>query len=135
MEIKLVGGEQYKPWPEPLAPLAVHPYPPPHPSTRISKELNRPIPRSSQRWLSRSPDHPIQTITRSWGVPPQGSSQIGVDLSDGHPRSSQIGVGFSDLPQFGVGFRDRLPIGVGFSPALWFSVSSVVNGFGVGFSG
>ncbi len=41
-------------------------------------------------------------ITRSKGSPgprgyPPGASQIGVDLSDGHPRVSQIGVGFTHM--------------------------------------
>ena len=36
----------------------------------------------------------IRMITRSLGVYPLGSSQIGVDLSDSHPSPSQIGVGF-----------------------------------------
>jgi hypothetical protein len=40
---------------------------------------------------------------------PLGSSQIGVDFSDGHPRSSQIGVGFTHWVRIGVGFS----VGVG----------------------
>jgi hypothetical protein len=95
LEIKIVGdklggAEPIKPWPELLAVLASN-LPLPHPSTRISKELTGPIPRSSQKMAfpitgpSDSKDHPIL------GGTPQ--------------RSSQIGVGFSQLPQFGVVFR------------------------------
>jgi hypothetical protein len=94
LEIKIVGdklggAEPIKPWPELLAVLAT--LPSPHPSTRISKELNGPMPRSSPEMAfpmtgsSDSKDHPIL------GGTPQ--------------RSSQIGVGFSQLPQFGVVFR------------------------------
>jgi hypothetical protein len=35
--------------------------------------------------------------------PPSYPSQIGVELSDGHPKSFQIGVGFSDWDSIGVG--------------------------------
>jgi hypothetical protein len=44
--------------------------------------------------------------------PLPGVSQIGVGLSRGHPKSSQIGADFSDQASIGVGFS-----GVGFSPA------------------
>jgi hypothetical protein len=50
-------------------------------------------------------------ITRDVGdllpPPPPGASQIGVDLSDFIPSSSQIGVG---LRPFGVGFSGELLI-------------------------
>jgi hypothetical protein len=52
----------------------------------------------------------ILAITRLWqfwqsqATPLPGSYQVGVGLSDLHPKASQIGVGLSDLASIGVWF-------------------------------
>jgi hypothetical protein len=52
--------------------------------------------------ITRSPDH---RITRSQAPSPlPASSQVGVDLRDRHPKSSQIGVYFRSQTAIGVGF-------------------------------
>jgi hypothetical protein len=61
----------------------------------------------SQRHLGYGfSDHRISRSKRSPDPrgTPLGSSQIGVDLSDVIPRSSQIGVGFTHWVPIGVGF-------------------------------
>jgi hypothetical protein len=78
--------------------------PSPLPSTRIPKGLSDPIPRSSQiggSFMALSCRFPITRFPDLQGVPPWG-----------HPRSSQIGVDFSNSPQSGVDFSDCLSFGL-----------------------
>jgi hypothetical protein len=90
-----------------------HPNPNPNPIPNPSRQrvancevARRKIRRAStcHRERPAQPGAERSRLVKATSPPsPSYPSQIGVELSDGHPKSSQIGVGFSDWDSIGVG--------------------------------
>src|SRR5579864_1723635 len=84
--------------PDPTPCPYVHPIPPKVTQSTQESAEGRGFPITRSRAISRSPDHPILPTP-----PPSIPIPDWRRLERNHPKSSQIGVGFSDGPSIGVG--------------------------------